>query len=108
MSAVYPALTGLKATGKEWKELAGVRMHGTVRMYIGGEFVKEDQGEIQLVKDGISGIPVFQLCRLAAEGLGNGDSVMCRLDFFPELSEEELLRWLHMHSTHTRSRILCK
>lgn len=99
VTAVYPALTGLKATGKEWKELAGVRMQGTVRMYVGGEFVKEDRGEIQLVKDGISGIPVFQLCRLASEALGKGDSVLCKLDFFPEMAEEELVKWLRMHGT---------
>lgn len=96
---IYPGLTGLQAGGKEWKQLAGVRMQGAVSLYSDSSLVRREQGEIQIVKDGISGIPVFQLCRLAAEELGAGKAVSVCLDFFPQMSEEELEQWLRMHGT---------
>ncbi len=103
---IYPALTGLVAAGEEWGVLAGVRMQGAVRLYIGGEFVKQEQGEIQLVRDGISGIPVFQICRLAAQALSEGRSVACELDFFPDLSEIKLVAWLQTHGEKRLSGLL--
>ncbi len=103
---IYPALTGLVADGQEWKTLAGVRMQGSVELYAGGELIKKEHGEIQLVRDGISGIPVFQLCRLAAQALAEGNVVMCRLDFFPDMSEEELLAWIKRQGTKRLAGIL--
>lgn len=97
ITGIYPGLTGLRAEGKEWKHLAGVRMQGKISLYCEGKFIKSDAGEIQIVKDGISGIPVFQLCRLAAIELGLGKNVTCRVDFFPEMTEEQLIQWLQAH-----------
>lgn len=94
---IYPGLTGLKAEGTEWKELAGVRMQGSVSLNIAEKQIKSERGEIQLVKDGVSGIPVFQLCRLAAEGLDRGASVKLYLDFFPDMEREQLEKWLQQH-----------
>ncbi len=106
VTTVYPALTGLIASGKQWKELAGVRMQGKVTLVVDGEEVKEDQGEVQIVKDGISGIPVFQLCRLAAKALGEGKYVSVVLDFFPELSRLQLENWLERHGIEKISGLL--
>ena len=86
VTEIYPGLTGLKAAGNEWKQLAGVRMQGQITLYSEEKQLRSEWGEIQLVKDGISGIPVFQLCRLAAEELAKGREVNCVLDFFPKLS----------------------
>lgn len=97
VTRLYPGLTGLKARGQEWKQLAGVRMQGTVSLYSDGTFIKCESGEIQLVRDGISGIPVFQLCRLAAQELKKKREVQCRIDFFPELTVNELSRWMDVH-----------
>lgn len=94
VTPLYPGLTGLRADGDEWNALAGVRMQGRVTLAIDGRTVKCESGEIQIVKDGISGIPVFQLCRLAAAGLSRGSLVTVFLDFFPERGEEWLAQWL--------------
>lgn len=94
---IYPGLTGLKAAGNEWNRLSGIRMQGKVSLYSEGHFIKSESGEIQIVKNGISGIPVFQLCRLAAVELSRGKEVRCGIDFFPEWREEELTEWILVH-----------
>ncbi len=94
---ILPGLTGLQAEGREWRRLAGVRMRGEVSLYDDGRFLGREAGEIQIVKDGISGIPVFQLCRLAAVSLAEGRDVRCRLDLFPEMEESGLVSWLQEH-----------
>lgn len=48
--------------------MAGVRSTGTVKIYIDGEEISRDTGEIQYTDYGISGIPVFQVCRFAVRG----------------------------------------
>ena len=54
----------------------------------------EDSGELQLTDYGISGIPVFQVSRYAAEALDHKKRVMAVVDFMPDYSSEELFRIL--------------
>ncbi len=106
-----PALVQLKCAEDFYKGIAGVRIQGTVSIYAGSRnetkkglcqnvldkggrekrFLASDQGEIQLTTYGISGIPVFQVSRYAAKALHEGENVMARMDFMPELSQEGLL-----------------
>ena len=55
-----------------------------------GADVCADQGEIQFTDYGLSGIPVFQVSRFAAEGLREGKPVSVILDFLPEMQETEI------------------
>lgn len=99
VSELLPGLTGLRAEGREWNKLAGIRMPGEVSLLLDGRFTARERGEIQIVKDGISGIPVFQLCRVAAGGLAAGRTVNCVLDCCPELDEGQMEEWLSRHGT---------
>ena len=63
--APVPALCALHCKEKYFKELAGIRLQGRVRLLTSGKVAAED-GEIQLTAYGISGIPVFQVSRYAA------------------------------------------
>lgn len=90
---IYAALTGLCCRGKYWKRVAGTRIQGVFSLFIEDELCGRETGEIQIVKDGVSGIPVFQLCRLAAAALGQGRRVYGEIDFVPALSDRELFRW---------------
>ena len=94
---LYPALTGLKAEGAEWEMLAGVRMPGEVSLWIDGKKVADERGEIQIVKDGISGIPVFQLCSQVAAALDAGSQVICELDFLPDWDNEKVEQWMEKY-----------
>lgn len=90
----YPALTGLVCGGDWWKRVAGTRVQGRFSLRINGKVIPGECGEIQIVKDGVSGIPVFQLCREAAAALDRGQSVEGIIDFVPPMEKEELCQWL--------------
>ncbi len=108
VTPVLPGLTGLKAEGSEWKQLAGIRMQGKIALYGDGLLLGEEAGEIQIVKDGISGIPVFQLCRLAAEAMEQGKKVTGKIDFIPQMTGSQLEEWLIGHGSRGLSGIVNK
>ena len=64
-----PALVQLKCKGTFFKALSGVRAQGVIRLLIDGVEMATQEGELQLTDYGISGIPVFQLSRLASRAL---------------------------------------
>lgn len=97
LAEIYPALTGLRSSGKWWKQVAGTRIQGTFSLLVDNLFYQGETGEIQIVKDGVSGIPVFQLCRVAAKALEQGKRVRGVIDFVPSLSEEEVHIWIKQH-----------
>lgn len=92
---VYPALTALKCRGTAFKTWAGVRTEGKISLFLDGKFRKSEQGELQLTEYGISGIPVFQLSTYAIRAAKEGQQVQVKVDFLPELSEEETEKLLY-------------
>ena len=92
---VYPALTALKCKGPAFKTWAGVRTEGKVSLFINGKFHKSERGELQLTEYGISGIPVFQISTYAIREVHEGKKDELRVDFLPELTEEETRELLH-------------
>lgn len=92
--AIRPALTGLACGGGWWKQVAGTRIQGRFSLCIDGVPSEGEAGEIQIVKDGVSGIPVFQLCRVAAGALSEGRRVVGAIDFVPRMGKDELHGWL--------------
>ena len=75
-------LTGNEGFEKAW---AGVRTKVSVSF--------QDQchtGEIQLTDTGISGIPVFQLSHEAVRRLDDKQTVVIKIDFLPDYTEETL------------------
>lgn len=92
---VYPALTALKCKGPAFKVWAGVRTEGEVSLFVDGKFYKSERGELQLTEYGISGIPVFQISTYAIRAVRDGHKAALRINFMPELSEEELKQLLH-------------
>lgn len=85
-----PALTALKCKEKYYKDIAGVRTEAKVTLFLNGQPIVEEQGELQLTNYGISGIPVFQISRYAAKGLQEKKEVKVCVDYVPMLSREEL------------------
>lgn len=88
---VLPALTPLMCAEPLAGVWAGVRTQARVTVSCGKERA-EDTGEVQLTDFGISGIPVFQVSRLAVQALTCGTRFQTRLDFLPEYEAEELMR----------------
>ena len=84
-----PAIVQLKADGKFFKTLAGVRTDGRVTLHIGRDTYSEE-GELLFAAYGLSGIPVMQVSRYASVALYEKKNVTAELDLFPALQENEL------------------
>ena len=84
-----PALTPLLCPEKALKLAAGVRCPAAITLVCDGEAAGSEQGELQIVETAVSGIPVFQLSRLAGYALRDGREVRIRADFLPGMPEEE-------------------
>lgn len=80
-----PALVKLIASDNALAVCNGVRARGRVK-YISGLDEYADEGEIQFTKDGISGIPVFNISRHITRTLDAGNEAAVTLDMAPFLS----------------------
>lgn len=94
MQSVFPGLTGLVCRDGFWKQVAGTRVQGRFSLLIDNVVTEGECGEIQITKDGVSGIPVFQLCRVAAQAMAEGHVVEGQIDFVPAMAEEETAQWI--------------
>ena len=56
----YPALVGFKCEAGDVMPDAGVRAGARISFFLGDELITSESGELQISKDGISGIPVMQ------------------------------------------------
>ena len=84
INPVLPALVGLKTNQKYTKDWNGIRVEGSLKLFIDGEFVKESVGEIQLTDYGISGICVFNLSSIVSKALYENKEVRIKINFFEE------------------------
>lgn len=113
IAPVLPALTALNTGNRRFlASCAGVRCPAKVSIYScpdgknktgirektwagpAEKLQAEDSGELQITENGISGIVVFQVSRYAVLALNRGEKVQAVLDLLPELSAEELERYL--------------
>lgn len=87
---VVPALTALKCKESFFKGIAGVRADAEITI-LGedGKAAAKERGELQLTDYGISGIPVFQLSRIAAYQLQKRKEIAAYIDFLPDLANPE-------------------
>ena len=88
-SDIVPALTALQCRESFFRQLAGIRTEAEVSLFIAGENIISERGELQLTDYGISGIPVFQVSRFATKALKKKQAVTAQIDFLPRLNEQE-------------------
>ena len=105
VNRVIPALTPLICADPLAKVWAGVRTNCRVSITADAETIS-DTGEIQLTDFGISGIPVFQVSRLAVRALAEHSNVAAELDFLPEYTKKDLREFLACVLPGARKRTL--
>ncbi len=88
-SDMYPALCGLD-TSDDLRSIKGVRAKGKVSLFVDDKFEASDEGEIQLTEKAVSGIPVFQISRIAGRALAKGSKLHVLLDMMSEYSSDEI------------------
>jgi len=84
-----PALVQLKCKGIFFKSLSGVRAQAKVRLLIDNVEIAAEEGELQLTDYGISGIPVFQISRLASRALYDRKHCEASIDFISYIFEND-------------------
>lgn len=85
-----PALTYLIIKDHPYKKAAGTRLSAKVSAEVSGKILSSDTGQIQITKNGISGIPAFNISRFASRGLYNKEQVRMHIRLVPDLSDEQL------------------
>lgn len=92
---LVPGLVQLRTKDPMQKAMAGVRCQMRLQLWIDDALSATEQGELQLTEYGISGIPVFQISRIAAYALKKHQKVSVHIDFAPDYTQEELLGYLY-------------
>ncbi len=92
---ILPALCGFYCKGMKFKQVSGVRAHGTVSAYIDGIKCAEDTGELQFTDYGLSGIPVFQISRFLSRGLYEKKKVEIKINLLPDFNGNKLWEELY-------------
>lgn len=82
-----PALVQLRCREAFLKSVAGVREEAVLTLYADGVQLGRERGELQFTEYGISGIVTFQLSRLAAYALRQGQKVTAQIDSMPQMTE---------------------
>ena len=91
---LYPALTKcICKEGRYFRQLAGVRAQAALKLFCERKLLREETGELQLTKEGISGIAVFQLSGEIAQKLSEKNRMFVEINFLPDFSEDGLAEW---------------
>ncbi len=85
----FPALSPLLSYDETLPSESGVRSIAKVSFLIGDGVFSSEYGEVQITKNGISGIPVLQASGQVAFHLSKNRPVTASIDFFPGYKEDE-------------------
>ena len=80
---VLPALTQVIGDESYFKDWAGIRVDAKVILYENNKYITEQIGELQLTKNGLSGICIFNLSSRLKRGLDKGNKEDIIINFFP-------------------------
>ncbi len=89
-----PALVPLVCKQHPLKAAAGVRVNASVCTVDSDGHTYGDIGEVQITKQGISGIPVFQISHVVAKRLADKQPAEVVVDFWPTASPSEILAFV--------------
>ncbi len=87
----HPALVGFECEEGEILPQAGVRCTAEISFLLGTEVVAKEYGELQITKDGISGIPVMQASSKIIRFVDEKKPIYASINFFPDYDEEDFL-----------------
>ena len=105
---IVPALVQVRAKGKEFKSISGVRCDANISLYINNKLITQEFGELQLTDYGISGIPVFQLSRYVSYGIYEKKKVTAEIDFLPEYEKEAWVSFVKNKWKHSSKDLTCE
>lgn len=93
LSPIYPALVQLMLEGTFFKSIEGVKVVAKACLTDGKKLLMAEQGDVLFTNYGVSGPPILQLSRLAAQSLQENKPVFVQISFF-DLALEEMIALL--------------
>lgn len=90
ITETFPSLVQLNLSAHFLRALKGIKFIGSAAIYDGEDRIRCEEGELLFTDYGISGPPIFQLSRSAAQLLIKNRKPRIAVDMFPELEEAEL------------------
>ena len=91
IESVRPSLTPLVSNHPQIEYIKSVWLKNiNARLFVGGEMVREEFGEMSFSERGLEGAVILRLSRDAVDGLLDEKSVKIELDLKPALTEEVL------------------
>lgn len=107
---VVPALVQLYGDHKMFREVAGVRCDASITLSVNEEECACERGELQLTDYGLSGIPIFQISRVASRALYRNNRVQASIHFLPDYTPDTIFQLLTkravQHSDYTLEQLL--
>ncbi len=90
INLTYPSLVGLCMNSNYHHKLAGFKKEVKLTLLINNIIKDEQQGDLLFTKYGVSGFAVLDISQQASYYLSLKKNVLIDIDFFPNLSKEEL------------------
>ncbi|SMB96175.1 hypothetical protein SAMN00017405_1469 [Desulfonispora thiosulfatigenes DSM 11270] len=91
---LYPGLVQLKLAGNLFKQIQGVKFKGTAGLFNNNKLLYTDYGDILFTSYGISGPPILQLSRKAAELLNKNEEAILKVKIIDNMNRDELNAYL--------------
>lgn len=99
----FPTLVHILSPSRYCKMMKGMRFKAGVSILVNGKVRRVEKGEVLFTEDGLSGPPIFQLSRIAAQSAKDGSKCEIHFDLMPDYTKEDLIAKLYArlaHSTH--------
>lgn len=95
LTPVYPTLVHMISPERYCKMMQGTKIKAEVSVFVENKLIRKEYGEVLFTEDGLSGPPVFQLSRIAAEAKNSKKSCYVKLDLFPDISVEDIISLIY-------------
>jgi len=99
-----PALTQVIGNESYFKDWAGIRCDAKVSLYENDKLIKQEIGELQLTKNGLSGICIFNLSGRLKRGLDIGNKEDIIINFLPFINNIEI--FMHDRNNKVQGRTI--
>ena len=92
-----PGIVQLKLDYPYLKSISGIKFNAKVSMFVDGELIREDTGEVLFTDYGISGPPIMQLSAIASRGLYHKKIVTLTVDMMYDKTLDEVDNFIQGH-----------
>lgn len=84
------SLTYFNCEENFFPSIAGIRTKALINLFVNNNKTASEVGELQITKNGISGIPVFNLSYIASKSIDADKKTVAEVDFLPDYNFDDV------------------